>query len=274
MPKTRQILLLGLKTNALYAEKRVLSSSNLNLMHSIDRVYTDNPTYGSRRITAVLNSENMPVSVKKVRKMMSVMGLRAIYPKPNLSKPSAEHKVYPYLLRDKKIEKPNEVWACDITYIPMKQGFMYFFAVIDWYSRCLLSWELSNSLEVSFCIKGLKKALQKFGKPEIFNSDQGSQFTSFVFTSVLLENGIQISMDGKGRATDNAIIERFWRSLKYEHIYLHAPETVIELYLGLEKYIEHYNCKRPHQSLNYRTPKEVYGQSAAKKKKIVEPSKG
>jgi putative transposase len=243
-------------------------------MHSIDRVYTDNPTYGSRRITAVLNSENMPVSVKKVRKMMSFMGLRAIYPKPNLSKPSAEHKVYPYLLRDKKIEKPNEVWACDITYIPMKQGFMYCFAVIDWYSRSLLSWEISNSLEVSFCIKGLKKALQKFGKPEIFNSDQGSQFTSLAFTAVLLENDIKISMDGKGRATDNAVIERFWRSLKYEHIYLHAPETVSELYLGVEKYIEHYNCKRPHQSLNYRTPKEVYGQSAAKKKTIVEPSKG
>lgn len=268
VPKTRQISLLGLKINALYAKKKAISASNLDLMNGIDRIYTDNPSYGSRRIAAVLNRENKPVSVKKVRKTMSFMGLRAIYPKANLSKPSAEHKVYPYLLRDKRIEKPNEVWACDITYLAMQQGFMYCFAVMDWYSRCLLAWELSNSLEVSFCIKGLKKALQKFGKPEIFNSDQGSQFTSLAFTAVLHENGIQISMDGKGRATDNAIIERFWRSLKYEQIYLYAPETVKELYLGVEKYILHYNCSRPHQSLNYRTPQEVYGLQAAKKKKI------
>lgn len=258
LPKTHQAALLGLKINALYAQKRPVSEADLCLMHGIDRIYTAHPTYGSRRICAALRHSGLCVNIKKVRSLMQNMGLIAVYPKPNLSKPAAENKIFPYLLRQKEINKPNQVWACDITYVPMEKGFMYCFAVIDWYSRYILTWEISNSLEVSFCIKGLKRAIQKYGKPEIFNSDQGSQFTSLAFIDILLKNGVSISMDGKGRARDNAVIERFWRSLKYEQIYLYAPETPIELYKGIEKYILHYNEQRPHQSLQYKVPKDLY----------------
>ena len=228
-------------------------------MRMIDEKYTEIPFYGVLRMTAWLREDKeQAVNPKRVRRLMRLMRLEAIYPKPNLSRKHPEHRVYPYLLRGLSIVRCNQVWSTDITYIPVNGGFLYLVAVMDWYSRYVLSWELSNTLDNSFCINALEQALNRHGQPEIFNSDQGCQFTSHDFTAVLLERSIRISMDGKGRAIDNIFIERLWRSLKYEEVYLADYQCGEEVYLGVERYLRFYNGDRRHQSLGYRTPYEVY----------------
>ena len=260
----RQCELLDLARSVYYYQPATETAYNLELMRRIDEQYMRTPYYGVGMMYGYLRRRlGHQVNVKRVRRLYRKMGLEAIYPKPNLSRPNAEHKVYPYLLRNVAIERVNQVWSMDITYMPMKQGFLYLTAVMDWYSRCVLSWELSNSLDVAFCLTAVETALARHGNPEIFNTDQGSQFTSHVFTKQLLDHQIQVSMDGKGRATDNAFVERLWRSVKrpplrYDYLYLHVPESGTELYKGLAEYFEEYNHSRPHSSLGYRTPAEVY----------------
>lgn len=258
----RQCELLGLNRATYYWKPATETADNLELMRRMDEIYTSHPYYGSRRMTVVLNAEGRQVNRKKIQRLMGVMGLAAIYPKPKLSQPCQEHQKYPYLLRDLAIVEPNQVWASDITYIRMRDGFMYLVAVIDWWSRYVLSWELSNSLDTAFCKEALKQALCK-GKPAIFNTDQGSQFTSAEFTEILLLAEIQISMDGRGRALDNVYVERLWRSVKYEEVYLKDYESVSDLRFGLTQYFEYYNNERPHQGLGYKTPMEMYHRQAA-----------
>ncbi len=226
-------------------------------MRQIDRLYTDYPFYGSRRITVTLKREGRRVNRKHVQRLMATMGLQGLQPSPGTSRPRKEHLKYPYLLRGVHIDRPNHVWSTDITYIPLQHGFMYLTAVIDWYSRYVLSWELSNTLNTDFCIDALEKALT-LGEPEIFNTDQGCQFTSEAFTTVLKHRGIKISMDGRGRALDNVFIERLWRSVKYEDIYLKDYDQVPALYRGLRTYFKFFNEERPHQSLGYVPPAEMY----------------
>ena len=226
-------------------------------MGKIDEIYTQSPFYGSRRIMVELNHSNIIIGRRKVQTLMQKMGIEAIYPKPNLSKPNLEHRIFPYLLKDLSINRPNHVWSSDITYIRMANGWLYLVAVMDWFSRYILSWELSNSLDTLFCLKALNSSLE-FGKPEIFNTDQGSQFTSDRFTSEVLNNNIRISMDGRGRAYDNIFIERFWRSLKHEEVYLNDYENVMQAFYRIEAYMNFYNKKRYHQSLGYKTPYEVH----------------
>ena len=227
-------------------------------MHLIDEQYTRTPFYGVPRMTVWLQHQLCDVNHKRVARLMRLMGLQAIYPKPNIGRKHPEHKIYPYLLRDVKIVRPDQVWSTDITYIRMKGGFLYLTAVIDWYSRYVLSWQLSNTLDSYFCIEALEDALDG-RRPEIFNTDQGVQFTSNSFTSVLEDHGISISMDGRGRALDNVFVERLWRSVKYEEVYLHDYQTPVEAQLGLDRYFKFYNKERFHQSLGYRIPGEVYG---------------
>lgn len=222
-------------------------------MRQLDELYMKYPFYGCRRMAITLG-----IDKDYANRLMRKMGIEAIYPKPHLSKRVSDHKIYPYLLRGVKIERPNQVWSTDITYIPLRNGFAYLTAVIDWYSRYVLSWEISNSLETGFCVSVTKKALESYGIPEIFNTDQGSQYTSQEFTSPLLLKGIRISMDGRGRAFDNIFIERLWRSVKYEEIYLHSYTTLWELETRLAKYFEYYNKIRPHQHLSYRPPQAIY----------------
>jgi putative transposase len=226
-------------------------------MELIDKEYTDHPFYGSRRMTAVLNSQGHTVNRKRVQRLMGLMGLEAIYTKPKLSIPGQGHKIFPYLLRGVTIDRVDQVWSTDITYVPMVNGFMYLAAVIDWYSRYVIAWRLSNTLEGWFCVDMLDEALS-LGKPEVFNTDQGVQFTAEAFTGRLLAAGVQVSMDGKGRCLDNIFVERLWRSVKYEEIYLKRYEVVPQLQAGMQAYFPYYNCERPHQSLGYRTPAEVY----------------
>jgi putative transposase len=226
-------------------------------MHQIDEVYTKVPFYGSRKIEEQLNRMGYSISRKKVQRLMHLMGIEAIYPKKNTSTPQPGHKVYPYLLRDVKIHNVNQVWGTDITYIRMHRGWLYLIAIMDWFSRYVISWELSTSLEVEFCLIALETALRK-ERPIIFNSDQGSQFTSTEFTKMLLKNHIQISMDGRGRAMDNIFNERLWRSVKYEEVYLHEYETVREAKESINRYMNFYNNERLHQSLEYATPSEIY----------------
>jgi putative transposase len=259
----RQCDLLGLPRSTYYTEPARESSENLVLMRIIDEQHLEHPYMGRLGMTQWLNLQGHRVNIKRVRRLMDMMDLVAIYPRPRTTLRNQEHSVYPYLLRGVEIERVNQVWSTDITYIPMEQGFMYLTAVIDWYSRHVLSWRLSNSLEGSFCIDALEDALANSAcVPEIFNTDQGVQFTSHSFIAVLKSNHIQISMDGKGRAIDNVFIERFWRSLKYEDIYLKAYETVADLHQGLTRYIEYYSTQRPHQSLGGQTPASVYLQAA------------
>lgn len=253
----KQTQLLGLARSNYYFKPSLETRENLALMELIDREYTSHPFYGTRRITAWLKIQGWVVNRKRVRRLMRVMGLEGICPKKNLSKRDKKHKIYPYLLRELKITHSNQVWSTDITYVKMRGGFMYLTSVIDWYSRYVLSWKLSNSLEQSFCIEALEEALEK-GTPEIFNTDQGSQFTSDLYTGYLERAKIQISMDGRGRALDNIFIERLWRTVKYEEIYLKEYETVKCLHQGLKDYFEFYNTERLHQSLNYLTPRQVY----------------
>jgi putative transposase len=253
----RQCELLGLNRSTLYYRGAAESETNLCLMRLIDEQYLRTPFYGSRRMTVWLQGKEQAVNRKRVQRLMGVMGLQAIYPKPRLSQRDGDHRVYPYLLRGLKVERPNQVWAADITYIPMSQGFMYLVAVIDWYSRCVLSWRLSNSLESTFCVEALEDALTH-QQPEIFNTDQGVQFTSRLFTDRLAQAGVSISMDGRGRALDNVFVERLWWSVKYEHVYLHDHQTVPALHHGLTNYLVFFNRERRHQSLEYHTPWDVY----------------
>ncbi len=254
----RQCQLLDIPRSSYYYQPVPESAYNLHLMLLMDKQYLLTPTYGSRMMCAHLCGQGHGVNRKRVQRLMRLMGLEAIFCKPRLSDPDKEHQIYPYLLRNVAVTSVNHVWSTDITYIPMQRGFLYLTAVIDWYSRFVLSWQLSNSMESSFCIEALEVALARYGTPQIFNTDQGSQFTSNDFTSVLKKKQIQISMDGKGRATDNAFIERLWRTVKYEHVYLHAASDGEELYDGLRQFFEHYNYHRPHSSLGYRTPASVY----------------
>ena len=253
----RQCALLGLNRASLYYQPVPESEENLHLMRLIDEQYLETPFYGSRRMAAWLAGQGYHVNRKRVQRLMRLMGIEAVYPRPHTSQRDGSHKVYPYLLRDLAIVRPNQVWSTDITYIPMPRGYMYLVAIIDWYSRYVLSWQLSNTMDVGFCLDALEEAL-KFGKPTIFNSDQGSQFTSLEFTGRLEAEEIAISMDGKGRALDNIFVERLWRSVKYEDIYLKAYENAVELYAGLTQYFQLYNNHRPHQSLEYRTPACVH----------------
>jgi putative transposase len=256
----RQCSLLGISRSSLYYQPAPVTGEALELMALLDRQYLKTPFYGSRKMTAWLRSQGYQVNRKRVRRLMQVMGLQAIYRRPNTSKPAPEHKVYPYLLKGLEINRVNQVWTADITYIPMARGFLYLVRlrrIMDWHSRYVLSWRLSNTMEVDFCVEALAEALSK-GRPEIFNTDQGSQFTSEVFTGMLLEQGIQISMDGKGRYTDNIFVERLWRSIKYEEVYLKAYQNGSEARAGIGPYLDFYNQERPHQALGYRTPGEVF----------------
>ncbi|MGB4872301.1 MAG: IS3 family transposase [Candidatus Promineifilaceae bacterium] len=253
----RQCELLGLNRSSYYYEPTSESEENLAVMREIDRLYTQHPFLGYRVMTAMVRRAIPDVNKKRVQRLMRKMGLRAIYPQKKTSQPHPQHRVYPYLLRDLIIDRPNQVWCADITYVPMRRGFMYLVAIMDWHSRYILTWELSNSLDRFFCLTALDQALT-LARPEIFNTDQGAQFTANDFTGRLLAQDIRISMDGRGRAFDNIFIERFWRTLKYQHIYLHDYETVVALWQGLRQYIQMYNEERPHQALKYQTPAEVY----------------
>ena len=226
-------------------------------MRLIDHQYTRTPFYGSRRMTTILNRWGHQINRKRVQRLMQKMGLEAIYPRPRTSRPAPQQRIYPYLLRGLVIDRPNQVWSTDITYVPMPQGFMYLVAVMDWFSRYVLSWRISNTLEVDFCLEALDEALS-IGKPEIFNSDQGSQFTSPRFTRRLEEEGVPISMDGRGRALDNIFVERLWRSVKYENLYIKSYDTVPHLDRGLSDYFLFYNEERPHQGLNNQVPADLY----------------
>jgi putative transposase len=261
----RQCELLLLARSSVYYQPVATSDENLHLMRLIDQQYLLTPFYGSRRMTVVLQNlgsacrtQGYRVNRKRVQRLMRLMGLEAIYPKPNTSKSTLGHRIYPYLLRGLAVERVNQVWSTDITYVPMRQGFLYLVALIDWHSRYVLSWRLSNTLDVSFCLEALQEALKSFGTPEIFNSDQGSQFTSEAFTSVLIEHGVAISMDGRGRCLDNVFVERLWRSVKYEEVYLKAYSDGLEAYRGIGAYLQFFNRQRPHQSLRYQTPEAVY----------------
>ena len=253
----RQCELLGRNRSGLYYKPIKVDAQTLLLMNLIDEEYTKHPFYGPRRMMHYLRNLGHWVNRKRVRRLYRLMGLEAIYPKPNLSKANIAHKKYPYLLRGIEINRCNQVWSTDITYIRLKHGFVYLIAIIDWCSRYVIDWQLSTTLESDFCVEVLKRAL-KTGKCEIFNTDQGSQFTCDDFTKVLLEQKIQISMDGKGRALDNIFVERLWRSVKYEIVFLSQWERVQDARIGLKEYFEFYNRERPHQSLNYKTPWSVY----------------
>jgi putative transposase len=255
---TRQCGLLGISRSSLYYEARGESSLNLQLMRLIDEQFLETPWYGARQMARYLRRQGYWVNRKRVRRLMQKMGIMAIYQKPNTSKPHPEHTVYPYLLKGLRIQEPNQVWCADVCYIPMQRGFLYLVAVMDWYSRKILSWRLSNTLDADFCVSALQEAIAKYGKPAIFNTDQGSQFTSLEFAQVLQNAEVRISMDGKGRWMDNIMIERLWRSLKYECVYLHAFETGSETRKEIGKWFTYYNEQRPHSSLDDRTPNEAY----------------
>ena len=260
----RQCILLKVARSSLYYEKTGESGINLTLMQEIDRAFTEWPFLGVRQMCRYLVSLGYGVGRKRVRRLMRLMGFMTIYQKPKTSVPNPEHKRYPYLLRDLTIDRSNQVWCSDITYIPMRKGFLYLVAIMDWHSRKVLSWRLSNTMETDFCVAALEEALEKYGTPDIFNTDQGSQFTSFAFTSVLRDNGIHISMDGRGRWLDNVFIERLWRSLKYENVYLNAYESGSEARTGIGRWISFYNQTRPHSSLDGTTPERCYHQGLVK----------
>lgn len=253
----RQCELLGLARASLYYQATEETTTNLRLMRLLDEEYTRHPFYGSRRLTKWLNLQGEEANRKRVQRLMRLMGLEAIYPKPRLSVGDPSHRVYPYLLRGVAIERVNQVWSADITYVPMPKGFMYLAATIDWYSRYVVSWRLSNTLDGLFCQEMLDEALGR-GQPEIFNTDQGVQFTALAFTERLKQAGVLISMDGRGRCLDNVFVERLWRTVKYENIYLQGYATVIELERGLGSYLRFYNEERLHQSLDYQPPLSVY----------------
>jgi putative transposase len=254
---SRQCELLLLSKGALYYDPVKMDQYSVSIMEFIDRQYMKTPFFGSRKMSVELRKSGYTVNRKRVQRLMRLMGISAIYPQRSLSQRNKTHKIYPYLLKDVKIDAPNFVWSTDITYIQLREGFLYLVAIIDWYSRYVLSWRVSNTLDVSFCLEALEEALDK-GTPVIFNSDQGSQFTSKEFTQILLDRGIKISMDGRGRAFDNIFIERLWRSVKYEDVYLKGYETCEETIDGLGSYFPFYNNQRPHQALGYKVPYEIH----------------
>jgi putative transposase len=260
----RQCELLRVSRSGLYYEPEPTTPEQLALMRRIDELHLKYPFYGSRKLADALRSEGNEVNRKRVQRLMRLMGLEAMAPKPRTSEPHPEHVVYPYLLRGLKIGRVNQVWATDITYIPMQTGFAYLVAIMDWYSRRVLSWRLSNTLDSSFCVEALEEALACFGRPEIFNTDQGAQFTAEAFTTPLRERGIAISMDGKGRCLDNVFVERLWRSLKYEEVYLHAYDDMAQARAGIGRYFGFYNGERAHQALGYQTPAAFYAGEARK----------
>lgn len=264
MPVVWQCGLLELSRSTFYYQPVGEDAYNLRLMRLIDEQFTKRPFYGVPRMTAGLRRMGYGVNPKRVRRLMREMGLEAIYPKPRLSAAGPDHKVYPYLLKDVTVDRPDQVWATDITYVRLTRGFVYLLAILDWYSRYVISWELSTTLDTGFCLEALRRALQ-CSKPEIFNTDQGPQFTSLDFTGLLEDVGIKVSMDGRGRVYDNIFVERLWRSVKYEEVYLHDYQTVPAARAQLLDYFEFYNTERPHEALGYRTPEEVYfgRQSAA-----------
>jgi putative transposase len=252
--------LLGLPRSTYYYQPWPESAENLRLLRRLDKLYMECPFFGSRRMAVTLD-----VNRKRIQRLMRILGIEALYPKPNLSRPAPGHEVYPYLLRGVAIERPNQVWSTDITYVPMQGGFLYLVAVMDWFSRFVLSWELSNTMETGFCLAALEAAF-RFGQPEIWNSDQGSQFTAADFLAPLKKRGVSISMDGRGRALDNVFIERLWRSLKYELIYPGDFADGAELLAALNRYFHFYNHRRPHQALTYRTPADLFPRRSIRKK--------
>jgi putative transposase len=254
----KQSKLLKVSRSSVYYKPRPLSEDELKLMRAIDELHLEHPFAGSRMLRDFLLRDGVRVGRRHMRTAMRRMGVEAIYRKPNTSKPAQGHKIYPYLLRNVAVTRANQVWSTDISYIPMKRGFVYLIAVIDWFSRRVLSWKLSITMDVSFCLEALDEALKKYGKPEIFNTDQGSQFTSIDFTGRLKKEGIAISMDSKGRWCDNVFVERFWRSIKYEEVYLHAYDSVSEARSRIGQYIQFFNSRRPHSSLQAQTPDQVY----------------
>ena len=259
---TRQSALLGIARSSFYYRPRPEAAEELEALKRLDRIFTRHPVYGSRRLQVTLSREGIPIGRRRVRRLMRKLGLWAVRPRRNTSKRHPEHKVYPYLLRGKTIDQPNQVWAADVTYIPMQHGFLYLVAIIDWATRRVLSWRLSNTLAAGFCVEALSEALARFGKPGIFNTDQGAQFTGAEFTKVLLDHGIEISMDGRGRCHDNIFVERLWWTVKHEWVYLHPAANGIEQKRSLAEFFDWYNLRRPHQALGWRTPNEAYlGQS-------------
>ena len=263
LPISRQCQLLDISRSSYYYRPQPVSDEELALMKLIDQCYLDLPFYGTRRIKDwLLDEHGLVVNRKRIQRLRRLLAIETLYPKRNLSLANQQHKVYPYLLRGLSIDRPNQVWSTDITYIPMAKGFVYLVAIMDWYSRRVLSWRLSTTMDSDFCIDALEDAIEKHGCPDIFNTDQGSQFTSEDFTSVLKDNHIKISMDGKGRWVDNVFVERLWRSVKYEEVYLNAYDTVADARQALGHYFTFYNSQRRHQSLNKQTPDSVYFQHA------------
>jgi putative transposase len=258
LPLTRQARLLKLSRSSLYYRARPVSAADLLIMRRIDELHLDYPFAGSRMLRDLLHGEGIEAGRERVITMMRRMGIEAIYRRPNTSKCGPGHKIYPYLLRGVTVDRPNQVWAMDITYIPMARGFVYLTAVVDWFTRRVLAWRVSIGMEVAFCLEAVEEALAKHGTPEIFNTDQGSQFSSAAFTGLLADNGIQISMDGKGSWRDNVFVERLWRSVKYEEVYLKAYDSVGEARASLGRYLIFFNGKRPHSSLDARTPDQAY----------------
>jgi putative transposase len=258
LPITQQAKVLTLSRGSVYYQPRPVSAGALAIMRRIDELHLDYPFAGSRMLRDLLRGEGVAIGRARVATMMTRMGIEAIYRRPNTSKPAPGHKIYPYLLRKLAVERPNQVWAMDITYIPMARGFVYLAAVVDWFSRRVLAWRVSITMEVAFCLEAVEEALARHGTPEIFNTDQGSQFTSAAFTGVLSDNAIAISMDGKGSWRDNVFVERLWRSVKYEEVYLRAYDSVSEARASIGRYLDFYNRKRPHSSLDARTPDRAY----------------
>jgi len=258
LPLTRQAAVLKLSRSGLYYRPRPVAPADLVVMRRIDELHLDYPFAGGRMLRDLLRGEGIAIGRQHVATLMRRMGIEAIYRRPNTSKPAPGHKIYPYLLRSVSIGRPNQVWAMDITYIPMARGFVYLCAVVDWFSRRVLAWRLSITLEVEFCLEAVEEALVRHGKPEIFNTDQGSQFTSADFTGLLLKHAIAISMDGKGSWRDNVFVERLWRSIKYEEVYLRAYDSVAQARASIGRYLDFYNRKRPHSSLSARTPDLAY----------------
>ena len=264
----RQCRLLGLPRASYYHQPRPKPPEDLRLMRAIDEAYLAQPVFGSRQMTRWLRRQGYTINRKRVQRLMRLMGLEAIYPKPNLSRPQPGQQVYPYLLRKLPVERPNQVWATDITYVPIAGGFIYLCAVIDWYSRAVLAWELSNTLDASFCVRAVHRALAQYGVPEIFNTDQGCQFTSAEFTQPLLARGVKLSMDGKGRCLDNVFVERLWRTVKYDEIYLRSYQTMTDATTHLTAFFRFYNSRRPHSAHDrpegeHFTPMEVYRRDLA-----------
>jgi putative transposase len=258
LPLLRQAELLRLSRSSMYYEPRPVPAAELAIMRRIDELHLEHPFAGSRMLRDLLRGEGVAIGRDLVAALMRRMGIEAMYRRPGTSAPAPDHKVYPYLLRGLKVERPNQVWAMDITYVPMARGFVYLAAVVDWFSRRVLAWRLSITLEVEFCLEAVEEALGCHGKPEIFNTDQGSQFTSADFTGLLLQNGVAISMDGRGAWRDNVFVERLWRSVKYEEVYLRAYDSVTDARASLGRYLDFYNGKRPHSSLAASTPDQAY----------------